>query len=578
VDRRLDLGGLAGWKGVTGVRIPVDNLGKVGVIRDIYAHDLPPEAFTLARNLRPGAHGAEKFLGHSPTLGTESAGWTQAPIWLFHVPVAGGVGYWVGAGLTKVYARDASVFTESNITRQSGGVDVNYAATESGKWNGGMFGGILVLNNGIDLPQYWSNPASVATRLANLTATGASPWDTNHRCAVMRPFGRFLVALDITKSGVRYPQLVKWGHPAEAGAMPNSWDTADPANDAGEYPLQDATGYLVEQMVMRDTNELYTTDQVWHMNNVQGGLIFGFKPFLREQGALATNCVARLKKDGMQHVVLGGDDLFIHNGQTANSIVTPTMRRWFFQQIDPTYYSRSFVLANPAYNEIWVCVPENGMEQPTLALVWNWETGAIGFRDLLKDSSVDTRSGASTYGTPCIAAGTLEATTAEAWDNTAGSWDAQSNIWDARSTSPVVPRLLMADRSTGKRTFLLDNTQEFDGEAIPYYIERTGLALLGRDREGNAKTDTETLKLLTEFWPKFDCAAGTAVTVEIGIQNNIDDPVTWQGSYTYTVGTDPFIPMYHCARYYSYRISLTSSAAFRALGFALEIAANGKYH
>lgn len=558
------------------MRIPIDNLGKIGVIKDLFSADTPPEAWSDAQNVRMGAYGAEKFLGHSRSIGTESAGWAQAPYWLFYAALAGGSGFWIGAGSTKVYVRSATTpFTETEITRLAGA----YAATQDKKWNGGPFGGAFILNNGVDEPQAWTSPVSSATKLVNLSSLGTGPWPSTYRCGVMRPFGRFLVAIDVTKSGTRYPQLVKWSHPADPGSFPVSWDPTNPAVDAGEYPLQDALGPLVEQFGLRDKQMLYTTDQVWQMSWVGGQDIMGFQRVLSEQGALAANCVARFKREGAElHAVLSGNDLYIHNGQSASSIITPQMRRWLFSQFDVQNYGRSFVVANPTYSEIWFCIVETGAEQPTLAVVWNWDTGAIGFRDLLKaTSNGDTRTTASTQGTPSIGQGFIEDVSTETWASDTAGWNTDSTVWNARTSSPMASRLLMVDRSAGKRTFLLDNGYTFDTAAFTWQVERLNLAIIGRDRDGGAKNDTEQEKLLTEIWPRVEAPAGTQLLINVGTTSALDQPVQWSSDYTYTVGTDEMLAVYHSEKFLSFRFRLASSASFRMMGYALEVDSAGKF-
>lgn len=555
------------------MRVSIDNLGQVGVVRDIYSHETPPEAWSSAQNCRMGAYGLERFLGHSKVLGTDSAGWAVAPYWLFYANRFDGTDYWIGAGANKVYVRESSSpYTETNITRQSAGVDVNYAATELRKWNGGPYGGLFVLNNCIDQPQFWV-PGS---KLANLSTTGASPWNSAHRCEVFGAFGRYLVALNVLKGSTRYPQMVKWSHPADGGAMPNSWDETDPAVDAGEFSLQDANGDLLWMLPLRKQNFLYTNGDVWAQTYVGGGDIFSFDRMFSDQGILAAHCAAAYKNKTEMHAVLGQDDVYVHNGQSTDSILEPAMRRWFFNNIDPTHYARSFVVANPKFNEIWVCVPEVGSEQPTLALVWNWATGAIGFKDLLKISSgSDTRNSASTYGTPSIALGRVESILSETWESDSSSWETDSTVWDQQATNPASPRLLMVDRSAGKRIFVADSTGQEDGANAVWAAERVGLSILRRDRNGAPKNDSSIVKIVTEIWPRFDLPTGAEVTFYIGSQKEQTDGVTWYGPYTYTVGGEPFIPVYASGRYISIKFFYNGAAVGRFLGYDLDIKESG---
>lgn len=556
-------------------RIPIDNLGSVGLIRDVFNQDVSPAGWTDMRNARMGPYGAEKFLGHVRSLGTTTTGWTQNPTWLFWAQNPGTTGYWIGCGTTKVYVRStASPWTETDISRVAA-----YGATEALKWNGGRFGKWFILNNGVDVPQVWQGgPFSSGTALVNMNTLGASPWDATHRAAVMKPFGNFLVGLNITKGATNYPQLIKWSHPGDVSTFPATWDPTDTTKDAGEYSILDMAGLPLNQLRLRDLNLIYTTDQVWRMAYVGGNDIFGFAPLFNTHGILAEKYVAGFRKDTEYHLAMSGDDLYLHNGQAPQSIITPRLRRWFFQQIDPTYYARGFIIANPRFSEVWVCIPESGAEQPTLALVWNWETGGIGFRDLLKETSQsDTRTGPSSQGTPSIAQGFMDDTGTETWDSDTDSWDSDTSQWNQGATNPAMPLLLMQDRSAGKRTFLLDYSSGFDTASIPFYLERTSLALSGTDRNGNPVSDTELLKTLTELWPRIESSEGLVLTINVGTQLTPDGAVTWSQDYTYTVGTDIYTPVYQTSRYISVRFSNTSTTAFRIMGYALNITANGYF-
>lgn len=548
--------------------IPIDNVGAAGLIRDIWAPDTPPEAWSDMRNARMGPFGAEKFLGQRAAV----AAFTVQPYWLAYYQKPGLTGYWVCLGEEKIYIREAiASYAETNATRQSAGVDVNYAATATKKWSADNFGGLLIANNGVDVPQFWTGDA--ADNFADLTN-----WPAGYVAGNLRPFGRYLVALNLKVSGTPKPQLVKWSHPADYANVPSSWDYTDPSVDAGEYPLMDARGALVDQCTLREVNVLYTTEQAWAMRWIGGNDIFGFKPAVLTQGALAQHCVARFKKTGEFQLVLGSDDIYIFNGQTAESILEPKLRRWFFSQIDPTYYQRSFVVANPRFSEVWCCVPQVGYEQPNIALVWNWLTNTICFRDLLEDTDdLLTRSSAATKGTPSIVQGFMEDLTGETWATISGTYSTITLAWQAAlEASPVTPILLMAGWGVNQ-PYLVDSSADFAGAAIPWNLERTGIAFSGVDRQGQPKSDGAMVKLLTEIWPRFDAAVGTEVAISIGVQMTQDEAPTWYDEGVYVVGEDEFKAVYQVGRYFSIRYSNSSDGALRLLGYSLMIDGMGQY-
>ena len=119
------------------MEINVNNVGAVGVVSDVPATELPLEAWTDARNVRFHEGVVEKFQGHTPVLDPPSI----APYFLMPVQT-GSTYFWAYAGLTKVYATEASA--HYNITRQTASVDVDYSASATDRWTGGVLGGVGV--------------------------------------------------------------------------------------------------------------------------------------------------------------------------------------------------------------------------------------------------------------------------------------------------------------------------------------------------------------------------------------------------------------------------------------------------
>src|SRR5690348_12922259 len=174
--------------------VDINDLSSQGLIRDIPGYQLPPEAFTIAENVRFVDGGIEKLKGWTQVFGTPGV----APHFAMMVQNITS-SYWLYASLTKIYVYDTTSHTD--ITRAVGG---NYTAVKSADWNGTVIGGIPIMNNGADVPQYWA-AYSVGTAMANL-----SNWGATHRCKVMRAFGPFLFALNVTKGANVFPHMIKW--------------------------------------------------------------------------------------------------------------------------------------------------------------------------------------------------------------------------------------------------------------------------------------------------------------------------------------------------------------------------------
>lgn len=77
-----------------------------------------------------------------------------------------------------------------------------------------------------------------------------------------------------------------------------------------------------------------------------------------------------------------------------------------------------------------------------------------------------------------------------------------------------------------------------DGTPITVVLERLGLTLYGRDRQGNWKEDAELVKHIKGLWPIFRGRKGTQIKIYVGAQDDPEDPVTWDGPFIYTIGQD----------------------------------------
>lgn len=365
------------------MRIPARQLGRVGVIKDLPAYNITINGWTDVKNARMFDYDAWRSFGYQAVFGVPII----SPQWLLPVAAQSGL-LWLYAGTAAVYGTDGT--THANLTRLSGA----YTGTVNDRWNGGLLStGIAVINNGVDVPQAWIN-AGLATRLVDLTN-----WTAGVTAKVLRPFKRFLIAMDVTKSGTRYPQLIKWSNQAQAGGLPSTWDHTDPTQDAREWPLLDSDGAVIDGGQMGDVFVVYKEDQTHLMEYIGGTFVFKFSLRFKESGILAQQCFAEYEG---KHVVATTTDVILHDGFQIQSLLDDKMRRWWSGRADSTHYTKSFVIANQVENEIWVCIPEAGNTYPNIALIINVKDGTTTITDLpgvanMAIGPVDANAGSITF-------------------------------------------------------------------------------------------------------------------------------------------------------------------------------------
>lgn len=519
------------------VDVSITGLSELGVIRDAPAHMLPPEAFTLLENVRVMDDGIARMPGWARIWSTLT---TSAPIFLVQATEPDGSIVWIYGTSTGLFAIDDT----PTVT------DVSGAAYTATQWQATFLSGIPILNNGADDPQTWDfNYANNFQDLAN--------WPANTSAKVIRAFGPFLVAFNVTVSGVNYPHLVKWSHPADPGTVPSSWDNTDPTVDAGENDISDVeSGEIRDALPMRGQMVIYKEHSTWLMKLIGGQNIMQFDQFLARAGILTQDCVA-LTGDGAWHFVVTEDDIIIHDTVRVQSLLDRRMRRYLFNQIDGDNVSKAYVFANPRQKEMWFCYPSNGSSVVDRAFVWGYGVG--GQLGVCYEAD---------YPYPYTALGDVDTSSEVAWSAASGTWAAYFGAWNSSDR-----RRPVGVSTSGNRFVLLDSSLQRDGADFTSTISRSGLAIVGRRRNNEPIVDFKNRKLLRRVWPKIE---GAPVSVRVGAQREIDGSISWQPSKTFTPGTDRYVDMIANGAALSVEFSSSAAGDWLLSGYDLEVMRAGR--
>jgi len=337
--------------------IPITDLGRGGIIRDIPAHALPLNAFSSGENVRFRNEALERGKGQTSVMDTP----TIDPYFLMPYDDAVNL-VWFYANATAIYRSTGLASTD--VTRTTGGA---YSADTYPLWHGGVLGGVPILNhyNLTDVPQYFDG-----TDFENLTnwPTSSPSWYANN----VGVYKNFLVAIDMQEDGVRYPTRVRWSDAADPGAVPAAWIPAA-NNSAGSSSLSETTAFVIDQAVLAEYNILYKEDSVWAMRFVGGEFVMAFSKLFDSFGILTARCVASFQR---KHFVVTRGDVIVHNTQQFESVITDRYRDRLFNTMDTDYIDNTFVVPFYARDEMWICYTESGSTDglPTRALIWNWKS------------------------------------------------------------------------------------------------------------------------------------------------------------------------------------------------------------
>jgi hypothetical protein len=507
-----------------------DNLAQPGFLADLPDIAVPAGAWTDSRNVRYRDGAAEKCRGYEQALGELSV----TAIWA--APISDGTNYfWAYGSGTVMYATDGS--THANIT---GSITLN--ATDDLGYTGGAFHGFMLVNDGASIPQSWA--PSLGNDLVSLTAWPA----VTLTCKVLRPFKDFIFALRVTDTGTYNPRLMRWSDKAAQGALPTSWDFADPTNQAGINELGQTHDLLVDALPLRDSLIIYKEQHTWSAEYIGGEDIFGFRQVFSQVGMLTENCALAF---GAQQLVMTDQDVVLHDGNSARSILDRRARKWLFNRINTNRFKRCYLVPDYRNREALICFPESGVDWPNMALVWNWAEDTLHPLEL---------GGPKTWATPGIIPGI-----AVSFDADSGTFDSAPGTFDEETYNPFQARVLLLD-STVKRAYQNDSGETFNGTPMTVYAERSGIGIT---------KDLGRIKRIRRLMPRVLGTAGDVLRFYIGARSAQNAATSWTGPYTFTIGTDYKIDVRVSARLLDLRVEYSSSNTFRFHGLSIEFENDG---
>lgn len=507
-------------------------VGSVGINRDLSQHDLPDNAWTDAKNIRFIDGYAQQFPGYAEVLASPS----YTPQHLVPCSVSSNR-YWI-------YATASKTFAVTNSGGTAVHTDITHLTPRTGQvnlWTSTLLSGVPILNaNDGRAPMAWDlNTAHKFVDLSN--------WQAGYSCKSIRAFKNFLIALGVNKSGTDYPFMVKWSHPADPGGLPSSWDQTDATKLAGEQDIADGYDKIIDGLPLRDSFMIYKENSIWRMDFVGGQYVFKFTKVMGKSGAMNLNCIGDI--DGA-HVVLTNDDVIIHDGNTSTSILDKAMRRWLFQNIDPTNYAKSFVFVNPQYNEVYICFPKAGSTVCDTSIVYNYLDKTVSTRDLPNANHVNCGPVDSTL-------------TDSTWAGDSSAWDSDLTLWDQDGYMVSALRCLVASADT--KLYLLDYVNSYGGALPSSYVERVGLSL----------GVPEQIKLVKSIRPRIKGISGQTINIQVGFQNDPYDGPTWGPTMTHTIGQTVSNDCTVSGRYIAIRFSNNSAYAWRLESFDMDVVTAG---
>lgn len=400
------------------------SLGKYGVITDVPAYDLPPEAWDDANNIRFRAGRLEKMNGYMP--GLLPSGDSQPVLSFCQEPESNALIYATSSHKDpanpstliggKIY-RVQGALPPQNITSTAKATS-GYQARPDLTWDYTTLSNIIVLSNPLDNPEFWTPNTAINPppnqKMLPLPGWGVprhlkpdgTPYsdDANNilkncpvvdwKCQRIRGYKNYLMALNMTEplngisgAATSFPQRIRWSNIADVNSAPPDWLEDNVTTDGGYIDLSDCTGSIIDGRPLRDAFIIYTDRETYIMQYTGGDFVFSVQKLFPDSGLLNANCVTEF--EGTNHFVISEDDVFVHDGSSKQTIATDIVKERLLGDITSVNFNATKVFTYPTRKEIWVCYVTNSGQQGddenfacNKAAIWNWKNSTWTFTDL----------------------------------------------------------------------------------------------------------------------------------------------------------------------------------------------------
>jgi hypothetical protein len=334
----------------------------------------------------------------------------------------------------------------------------------------------------------------------------------------------------------RYPFTVRWSDEYDPAGVPGSYDITSTTNLSGENVLSGQSGELVDQLTLNDANIIYAERGVYAMTFIGAPLVFAFREVFNDDGIINRGAVAGFFG---QHLVVGQNDIYVHDGNNKRSIVDKRVRRQFFAELRDT---RSvFCQTIPDRSEVWICYADDDSsdsQTANRALVYNWAQDAFTFIDLPNVRALTLADKMDTSGD---------------WDNSPVTWAQSSDYWSNASITTQGQNIKVFGAGyLDDKVYQHNDTYGADGSALDAYVEASKL-----DLDAITGGSTSTIKQINQILPQIEGSG--SLTIKVGVSESPQQGVQWIAERDYNIESDHKIDVRASGRYLALRFESASS-------------------
>lgn len=505
-----------------------------------------------------------------------------------------------------------------NVTRTSGA----YSATADENWTGTILGGVLVMTNNYDKPQYWAltdgKPISSqkmqdlsnwpSLTLLNGGINDAVTTITVDSTADFPSAGTITIGSEkITYTGITSTTFTGCARGAGGTTAAAHLDNApvtitilcksmrafrsflvalNITTDGVNFPrVVKWSTEAATQSIPTSWNETLSTVDAgeFELADTKGDILDGLQlrdsfmiykedavysmtfvgtPFIFSFRQLSPTIGAISKNCVAEfdggHAIFGKGNFYINDGQRIKPILPMKLKEYVFQSIDGAQTNKCFVVADYGRTEILFCFTADGAASSEPNKAVVWNYITNTFT--IRDIPDLAHIGYGNVGNPIRA--TTWAATTETWETITGPWTMSYDLQDKV--------LLFADPSNTK--LYRDNSGNKNNTTfMTSYIERSGLTM---NEQG--QPDHTSVKRISAIWPKMSVSSDNSINVYLGTSMSTEEGITWNAPTTFNPNTQSKVSVRGTGKLYAVKFESTTDMDWELDGYAIDVKTVGQ--
>ena len=258
------------------------------------------------------------------------------------------------------------------------------------------------------------------------------------------------------------------------------------------------------------------------------------------------------------HAIFGKGNFYINDGQRLKPILPQKLKEYVFTTIDGAQINKCFVAPDYGRTEILFCFTADGAPTNQPNKAIVWNYITNTFT--IRDLPDLAHIGYGNVGNPTTSTTWVSTTTS--WAGTTGPWTMSYDLQDKV--------LLFADPSNTKLYRDGSGNKEAATDMVSY-VERTGLSM---NEQG--QPDHSTVKRISSIWPKMSISGSDSINVYLGTQMSTEGGISWNSPVSFNPNTQSKVSVRGTGKLYAIRFESTTDMNWELDGYSIEVSNVGK--